>query len=94
MLNELDSTITTYRQDRRTGKLTPLHVVRSTPADFTAYSTGAEIVVDRSGRNVYVTNRGHDSVGVFAIDSSSGTLTPKQFVPTKGSVPRFLLLRP
>ena len=35
VLNELDSTITTYRQDRWTGKLAPLHVVRSTPADFT-----------------------------------------------------------
>jgi 6-phosphogluconolactonase len=89
VLNELDSTITTYRQDRRTGKLRPLHVVRSTPADFTAYSTGAEIVVDCLGRNVYVTNRGHDSVGVFAVDPSAGTLTAKQFVPTKGSVPRF-----
>jgi 6-phosphogluconolactonase len=89
VLNELDSTITTYRQDRRTGKLTPLHVLRSTPADFTSYSTGAEIAVDRAGRNVYVTNRGHDSVGVFAIDRATGTLAPKQWVPTKGDVPRF-----
>jgi 6-phosphogluconolactonase (cycloisomerase 2 family) len=94
VLNELDSTITTCRQDRRTGKLTPLHVVRSTPAAFTGYSTGAEIAVDRAGRNVYVTNRGHDSVGVFAIDGASGTLTPRQWVPTKGSVPRFFSFDP
>jgi len=94
VLNELDSTITTYRRDRRTGKLTPLHVVRATPADFTGYSTGAEIAVDRAGRNVYVTNRGHDSVGVFAIDRASGTLAPKQWVPTRGSVPRFFSLDP
>jgi 6-phosphogluconolactonase (cycloisomerase 2 family) len=94
VLNELDSTITTYRQDRRTGKLTPLHVLRSTPADFTGYSTGAEIAVDRAGRNVYVTNRGHDSVGVFAIDRTTGTLAPKQWVPTKGGVPRFFCFDP
>jgi 6-phosphogluconolactonase (cycloisomerase 2 family) len=94
VLNELDSTITTYRQDRRTGKLAPFHVVRSTPADFTAYSTGAEIAVDRAGRNVYVTNRGHDSVGVFAIDPANGTLAPRQWVPTKGSVPRFFCFDP
>lgn len=94
VLNELDSTITTYRQDRRTGKLTPFHVVRATPADFAGYSTGAEIAVDRAGRNVYVTNRGHDSVGVFAIDRSSGALAPKQWVPTKGSVPRFFSFDP
>jgi 6-phosphogluconolactonase len=94
VLNELDSTITTYRQDRRTGALEPLHVVRSTPAEFTAYSTGAEIAVDRAGRNVYVSNRGHDSIGVFAIDARSGTLAPKQWVPTKGSVPRFFCIDP
>jgi len=94
VLNELDSTVTTYRRDRRTGKLTPFHVVRATPADFTGYSTGAEIAVDRAGRNVYVTNRGHDSVGVFAIDRASGALTPKQWVPTKGSVPRFFCFDP
>jgi 6-phosphogluconolactonase len=94
VLNELDSTITTCRQERRTGRLTPLHVLRSTPADFTGYSTGAEIAVDRAGRNVYVTNRGHDSVGVFAIDRATGTLSPKQWVPTKGGVPRFFCFDP
>ena len=94
VINELDSTITTYRQDRKTGKLAPLQVVRSTPPEFTGYSTGAEIWVDRAGRNVYVTNRGHDSVGVFAIDASTGTLTPRQWVPTHGDTPRFFCFDP
>ena len=44
----------------------------STPSDFTGYSTGAEIWVDRAGRNVYVSNRGHDSIGVFAHRSGQG----------------------
>src|SRR5512143_1042354 len=60
--NELDSTLTTYRQDRASGRLTPLQTIPSTPSDFTGYSTGAEISVDRGGRNVYVSNRGHDSI--------------------------------
>ena len=94
VINELDSTITTYRRDRGSGRLTPLHVVRSTPADFTGYSTGAEIAVDRAGRTVYVTNRGHDSVGVFAIDPADGTVSPKQWAPTKGSTPRFFTIDP
>ena len=94
VLNELDSTITTYRQHRSSGKLTPFHVVRATPADFTGYSTGAEIAVDRAGRNVYVTNRGHDSVGVFAIDRATGALAPRQWVPSKGGVPRFFCFDP
>jgi 6-phosphogluconolactonase len=94
VINELDSTITTYRHDRRTGALAPLQTVPSTPSDFTGYSTGAEIAVDRAGRNVYVSNRGHDSIGVFTIDKAKGTLTPKQWVPTKGSVPRFFAFDP
>ena len=92
--NELDSTLTTYRQDRRTGALTPLQTIPSTPADFTGYSTGAEIAVDRAGRNLYVTNRGHDSIGVFAIDPAKGTLAPRQWVPTHGRTPRFFTFDP
>jgi 6-phosphogluconolactonase (cycloisomerase 2 family) len=92
--NELDSTLTTYRQDRRTGALTPLQTIPSTPAEFTGYSTGAEIAVDRAGRNLYVSNRGHDSIGVFAIDPAKGTLTPRQWVPTLGSTPRFFTFDP
>jgi 6-phosphogluconolactonase (cycloisomerase 2 family) len=93
VINELDSTITTYRQDRASGRLTPLQVVRSTPPEFTGYSTGAEIWVDRAGRNVYVSNRGHDSIGVFGIDPR-GTLAPRQWVPSRGSVPRFFCFGP
>jgi 6-phosphogluconolactonase len=94
VINELDSTITTYRQDRANGQLTALQVVRSTPAEFTGYSTGAEIAVDRAGRNVYVSNRGHDSIGVFGIDPAKGTLSPRQWVPTKGTVARFFCFDP
>jgi 6-phosphogluconolactonase len=94
VINELDSTITTYRQDRKSGQLTPIQRIPSTPSDFTGYSTGAEIWVDRAGRNVYASNRGHDSVGVFGIDPDKGTLTPRQWVPTKGGVPRFFCLDP
>ncbi len=92
VINELNSTITTYRKDGPT--LTPIQTVPSCPNSFTGYSTGAEIAVDRAGRNVYVTNRGHDSVGVFAIDRAKGTLSPRQWVPTKGTVPRFFAFDP
>jgi len=94
VINELDSTLTTYRQDHRTGALTPLQTIPSTPSDFTGYSTGAEIWVDRAGRNVYVSNRGHDTIGVFAINPISGILAPRQWVPTKGRTPRFFTFDP
>ena len=92
VINELDSTITTYRKAGPV--LTPLQTVPSCPDSFTGYSTGAEIAIDRAGRNVYVTNRGHDSVGVFAVDAKKGTLSPRQWVPTKGTVPRFFAFDP
>lgn len=94
VINELDSTLTTYRQNRETGALTPLQTIPSTPDSFTGYSTGAEIALDRAGRHVYVTNRGHDSVGVFAIDPAKGTLAPQQWVPTHGKTPRFFTFDP
>jgi 6-phosphogluconolactonase len=94
VINELNSTITTYRLSRASGALTPLQVIPSTPDGFTGYSTGAEIAVERSGRFVYVSNRGHDSIGVFAVDAASGTLSPVQWVPTGGRVPRFFALDP
>jgi 6-phosphogluconolactonase (cycloisomerase 2 family) len=94
VINELDSTLTTYREDRRTGGLTPLQTIPSTPSEFTGYSTGAEIWVDGAGRNVYVSNRGHDSIGVFGIDPAKGTLSPRQWVPTHGSTPRFFAFDP
>jgi len=92
VINELDSTITTYA--KAGPNLTPIQTVPSCPDSFTGYSTGAEIAVDRAGRNVYVTNRGHDSVAVFAIDKAKGTLSPRQWVPTKGTVPRFFAFGP
>lgn len=94
VVNELDSTLTTYRQDRRTGALAPLQTIPSTPSDFTGYSTGAEISVDRAGGNVYVSNRGHDSIGVFRVDPAKGTLSPRQWVPTHGRTPRFFTVDP
>jgi 6-phosphogluconolactonase (cycloisomerase 2 family) len=94
VINELDSTVTTYRRNRRSGALMPLQTIPSTPAEFTGYSTGAEISVDRAGRNVYVSNRGHDSIGVFAIDPAHGTLSPRQWVPTLGRTPRFFAFDP
>jgi 6-phosphogluconolactonase (cycloisomerase 2 family) len=94
VINELDSTLTTYRQDRTSGALAPVQTIPSTPSEFTGYNTGAEIRVDRAGRNVYVSNRGHDSIGVFAIDRAKGTLAPRQWVPTHGRTPRFFAFDP
>ena len=94
VLNELDSTVTAYRLDRESGALQPFQLLPSLPDDFTGDNTGSEIAVAPSGRVLYASNRGHDSIAVFAIDAASGRLRPIQWVPTQGRTPRFFTLDP
>jgi 6-phosphogluconolactonase (cycloisomerase 2 family) len=89
VLNELDSTTATYRWDPERGTLTPIQVITTLPTDFTGYSTTAEIVVSPDGRFVYCSNRGHDSVAVYAANAD-GLLTSIGWQPTQGRVPRFI----
>ena len=92
--NELDSTVTTYRFDAECGGLQPLQVIPTVPADFTSKNTTAEIAVAPSGRFVYVSNRGHDSVAIFAVDPASGLLSCVGWEPAQGKTPRFFALDP
>lgn len=90
VINELASTITTYRWDPENGSLRPAQILPSLPPDFTGASTGAEIDVSLGGRFVYYSNRGHDSVAIFSVDSGTGLLTSVGWEPTRGRVPRFI----
>src|SRR5215467_1778058 len=93
VLNELDSTIATYSFDTEHGALTALQVISTVPTDFTGYSTTAEIAVSFDGRFAYGSNRGHDSVTIFAV-SPEGLLSVVGWQPTQGSTPRFIGLDP
>ena len=64
------------------------------PAGFSGTNTTAEIQVDRAGRFLYVSNRGHNSIAAFAIDQARGTLTPVEHVPTTGTTPRYFTFDP
>jgi 6-phosphogluconolactonase (cycloisomerase 2 family) len=94
VLNELDSTVTTYRWDGTAGTLTPLQVLTTLPPDFFGASTTAEIAVTADGRFVYCSNRGHDSVAIFSADPQSGTLASVGWEPTQGKSPRFIAVDP
>jgi 6-phosphogluconolactonase len=94
VINELDSTITTYHFDPDKGALEPLQIVPTPPPSYTGNNTGAEIAVASSGRFVYGSNRGHDSIAIFAIDPGGGTLTPIGWQSTQGRTPRFFGLDP
>jgi 6-phosphogluconolactonase (cycloisomerase 2 family) len=93
-INELDSTITTFKFDTERGELTPLQTITTLPAGFTGTSTTAEIMVAPSGRFVYGSNRGHDSIAIFAVDDATGTLSSVGWESTQGRSPRFFALDP
>ena len=94
VINELDSSVTTYRFDGERGSLDPIQVVPSTPANYTGNNTGAEIAVAPSGSVVYASNRGHDSIATFDVDRQTGLLTPVAWAPTGAKSPRFFDLDP
>ena len=94
VINELDSTITTYRFEPTSGELKALQVITTLPPSFTGNNTTSEIAVAPSGRFVYGSNRGHDSLAIFAVDPGTGTLTAVDWEPTQGKTPRFFALDP
>jgi len=86
VINELDSTIASYTY--ADGQIRPLETVSTLPADFTGDSTCAQIVVSPDGRFVYGSNRGHDSIAIFAVDETGGVLTLVDIQSTQGKEPR------
>ena len=94
VINELASTLTTYAYDGERGTLRELQLISTLPPDFTAPSKTAEIHVAPSGRFVYGSNRGHDSIVIFAVDDADGTLTPIGWESTRGKKPRYFGLNP
>ncbi|MDQ2787240.1 MAG: lactonase family protein [Chloroflexota bacterium] len=94
VINELDATITTYGYDAERGMLDPRQRIGTLPPAYIGRSTGAEIAIAPSGRFLYASNRGHDSIAIFAIDAESGALTAVGWAPTQGTMPRFFALDP
>jgi 6-phosphogluconolactonase (cycloisomerase 2 family) len=94
LINELDSTINVFSYDAEHGTLESLQVVSTLPPDFSAANTCAEIRVAPSGRFLYGSNRGHDSVVVYALDPNNGQLSPLEWAPCGGKGPRFFTLDP
>jgi len=92
VLNELDSSITTCRWDPAAATLTAIETIGTLPADFTAYSTTAEIAVSADGRFVLCSNRGHDSVTRFAV-GDDGRLSVLGWTKV-GQKPRFIGFTP
>jgi 6-phosphogluconolactonase len=90
VINEMVCTVTAFRCDSKTGALTPAETLSTLPPGEVVkggYST-AELFIHPSGRFLYGSNRGHDTIVVYSIDKKSGKLSYVENVPTQGKVPR------
>jgi 6-phosphogluconolactonase len=92
--NELDSTVATLRFDSTRGTLSPQDTRSTVPAGWTGTNYPADIHVVSSGRTLYVSNRGHNSIAVFSVTESTGALAFEQVVSTEGDWPRNFSLDP
>jgi 6-phosphogluconolactonase len=85
--NELNSTVSTYAVSSG-GQLTAKGSISSLPAGFSGQNSGAHVEIAPNGKLLFASNRGHDSIAVFSIDATSGTLTLLEHEPTRGKTPR------
>ncbi len=92
VINELDSTVTSFTYDD--GALRPTQTIGTLPDDFEGDNYPADIHVSQDGRFLYGSNRGHDSIAVFAVDPDTGALSPVEHVKTGGRTPRNFALDP
>jgi 6-phosphogluconolactonase len=94
VVNEMQSTVSAFSYDGAGGVLRRLQTISTFPKEFSAHNDDAEIEVHPSGKFLYASNRGHDSIAVFAIDSNKGTLTLIEYAPTRGQTPRSFEIAP
>lgn len=92
--NELDSTVTAYGWDGEKGLLSSIQTLSTLPKNFTETNSVADIHIDPPGKFLYVSNRGHDSLAIFAIDDRCGALNPLGHTSSGGQCPRNFALDP
>ncbi|NWC94396.1 lactonase family protein [Pseudomonas sp. IPO3778] len=93
VVNELDSSVTGYAYDAQKGVLTPQEILSTVPSRFTGNNRAAAIVIAPSGKYLYISNRGHDSVATFAL-APTGEFSATVHTPSQGRKPRFMNLTP
>ena len=71
-----------------------LQTISALPKDYSGRKEAAEIAVHPTGKFLYASNRGHDSIAIFAIDAKKGTLRPLGHVLTGGKTPRHFAIDP
>ena len=93
VLGELQSNVTVFKNDARE-TFRQVQQISALPAGFSGRNDAAEIAIHPSGKFLYTSNRGHESIAVFAIEPKTGTLTLVADVPTGGKEPRHFAMDP
>ncbi|MGD1892440.1 MAG: lactonase family protein [Cyclobacteriaceae bacterium] len=91
---ELTSTVSVHTLDLEQNKTEQIQRISTLPDSFTDNNTVADIHLSPNGKFLYVSNRGHNSLAIFAVDEEDGTLTPKGHQSTQGETPRNFMIDP
>ncbi len=94
VINELNSTVTAFTYNQSDGSLTEIQTVLTLPEGFSEINSTADIHVSPCGKYLYGSNRGHDSIAIFSVDTNTGMLSPVGHEPTQGSTPRNFAVDP
>jgi len=94
VINEMGSTLTTFAWDGDQGALEEICTVSTLPSGWEGTNYCADVHVAPSGRYVYGSNRGHDSIAVFRVDDDGGAREAVAHVPSGGEWPRSFSLSP
>lgn len=94
LINEMAATLVVFSYDPESGVLKEFQTLSSLPDKFTGFKSGAEVEVHPSGKFLYCSNRGHDSIAVFAVDGKSGKLSFVEHQSTQGKTPRHFAIDP
>ncbi|HUJ10753.1 MAG TPA: lactonase family protein [Verrucomicrobiae bacterium] len=88
LINEMASTVTGFNWNGKKGMLKEFQTISTLPSGYKGVNTAAELQIHPNGRFLYASNRGDDSLAVFAINQKTGKLTSVEHVSTQGKMPR------
>lgn len=94
VINELGSSVGVFDYNARRGELKQVQMISTLSPNWRGNNTCAEVQVHPSGRFVYASNRGDNSIATFAVDPASGTLHFFNCTPSGGKTPRHFTLDP
>jgi len=94
VINEMTLRMTAFRVDKASGELSEIQSLSTLPPGTEKIGSTAEVVAHPSGRFLYGSNRGHDSIVAYAIDGAGGQLRYLENEPIRGKVPRNFVVSP